>query len=88
MIMPVQERIDAFERTLLWVAHTSELQSFAARIIEEGTRPEDFLQWLGPSRTTTLFTAILIRAMRPPFRLPDSMGFGQAALWDISMVGS
>ena len=78
-----QERIDAAERALLWVAHTPELQAFAARIIEEGARPKDLVQFYGPSRSATLFTSILIRAMRPPFRLPDSMGFGQAALWDI-----
>ena len=81
--MPHQERLDAAERALLWVAHTPELQRFAARIIEEGARPEDFLRLLGPSRTTTLVTSILIRAMRPPFRLQDSMGFGRSALWDI-----
>ena len=81
--MPHQERIDAAERALLWVAHTPELQSFAARIIEEGARPEDLAQLLSPSRSMTLFTSILIRAVRPPFRLPDAMGFGEAAFWDI-----
>lgn len=72
--MAHQERIDAAERALLRVAYTPELLSFAARIIEEGARPEDFRQPPG-RRAATLLTSILIRAMRPPFRLPDSMGF-------------
>ena len=80
MAMPEHERIDAFERALLWIAHTPELQSFAARIIEEGARPEDLVQFYGPSRSATLFTSILIRAMRPPFRLPDYLGLGKLAL--------
>lgn len=80
--MAHQERIDAVERTLLRVANTQELQGFAARVIEEGARPEDFGQPPG-RRAATLFTSILIRAARPPFRLPDSTVFGDAALWNI-----
>lgn len=76
--MPHQERIDAVERALLRVAATPELQGFAARIIEEGANPEDFAQLPG-RRAATLFTSILIRAARPPFRLP----IGEAVNWNI-----
>ena len=78
-----QERIDAVERRVLELtATTPELKGFAARILEEGARPEDFRQPPG-RRAATLFMSILIRAMRPPFRLPDSTSFGQSALWEI-----
>lgn len=80
--MAHQERIDAVERALLRMATTPDLQGFAARILEEGAQPEDF--WQPPGRrSATLFTSILVRAMRPPFRLPDSVAFGRSALWDI-----
>ena len=78
-----QERVDAVERRVLELtARTLELKGFAARVIEEGARPEDFRQPPG-RRAATLFTSILIRAMRPPFRLPDSGLLGRSALWDI-----
>lgn len=80
--MPHQERIDAVEGAILRMANTPGLRGFAARIIEEGARPEDFRQPPG-RRAATLFTSILVRAMRPPFRLPDSGGFGRSELWDI-----
>lgn len=78
-----QERVDPIERSILELtATTPELQGFAARVIEEGARPKDLMQPPG-RRAATLFTSILIRAMRPPFRLPDSTLFGEAALWNI-----
>ena len=78
-----QERIDAVERKVLELtARTPELKGFAARVIEEGARPRDFQQPPG-GRVATLALSILVRAMRPPFRLPDSGGFGRSALWDI-----
>ena len=81
--MPRQERIDPIERKILeLIARTPELQRLAATIIEEGVGPKDLLVAPG-QRAATLFTSILIRAMRPPFRLPDSMGFGETALWEI-----
>lgn len=76
--MAQQERIDPVERALLRVAHTPELQGFAARVIEEGARPGDFGQPPG-RRAAILVMAILIRAARPPFRLPVD----KAVYWEI-----
>ena len=82
LAMPNQERVDPVERAALWLATTQDLQNFAARIIEEGARPEDFRQAPG-RRAATLLVAILIRAARPPFRMPDSAMLGRSELWDI-----
>ena len=80
---PRQERLDPVERKVLELtAKTPELQRLAATIIEEGAEPKDLLAPPG-RRPFTVLAAIAIRALRPPFRLPDSMGFGRSVLWDI-----
>ena len=78
-----QERIDPVERRVLELtAKTPELRRLAATIIEEGVDPKDLLAAPG-RRVLTLIAAMAIRALRPPFRLTNSMAFGEAALWDI-----
>ena len=80
---PRQERLDPVERKVLELtAKTPELQRLAATIIEEGAEPKDLLVPPG-RRALTLLAAIAIRALRPPFRLRDSMDFGRSALWNV-----
>ena len=82
-LAPRQERIDPVERKVLELtATTPALKRLAATIIEEGADPKDLLAPPG-RRSLTLLAAIVIRALRPPFRLIDSVALGEAALWDI-----
>ena len=81
--MPHQERLDPVERRVLELtARTPELQRLAATIIEEGADPTDFAVRPG-RRPLTLVAAIAIRALRPPFRLPDRTPIGEAVYWEV-----
>ena len=81
--MPHQERIDPFEHLVLRLAGTTrEMEPMAARIIEEGITLQDLLAPPGP-QTVVCTMAVLIRAARPPFRLPDSTPLGPSTVWDI-----
>ena len=78
-----QERLDPMERRVLELtAKTPELQRMAATIIEEGADLKDFAVPPG-RRPLTLVAAIAIRALRPPFRLPDRSLLGESVLWDV-----
>ena len=77
-----QERIDPLEKKLFRLVGTySEHQPVVARILEEGAVPRDLLR--SPSQgIAPVLTAILIRAMRPPFKLKNNALFGPAEVWD------
>ena len=77
------ERIDPFEAAIFRLIRTPvELRPQAARIIEEGLVVRDLMIMHG-RKPVVVTTAVLVRAMRPPFRLPDRTPFGKSEEWDI-----
>lgn len=79
--MAYEERIDPLEKLILKLVGVSqETQGLAARILEEGAYPSDLLA--PPGRGIVVATTILIRALRPPFRLSDNTLLGEAEYWE------
>lgn len=80
------ERIDPFEKKILELTGASpSYERLAARIIEEGMEPGDVLLLVRPParRAATAAAAVLIRALRPPFKLKNSRLFGEAVFWEV-----
>lgn len=77
-----QERVDPLEKKVLRLVGTyPEHQPVVARILEEGATPRDLLR--SPSQgIAPVLTAILIRALRPPFKLKDNTLLGPAEIWN------
>lgn len=80
------ERIDPLEKQVFRLTGASpEYEPMAARIIEEGMTLGDLRTLISPPprRAATMAAAVLIRAMRPPFKLGNSRLLGEAVFWEI-----
>ena len=81
--MPDRERIDPLEKHVFRLAGTRPAdRGTVARILEEGARVGDLVRRPGQG-VRAVTTAILVRAMRPPFKMSPNKLLGEPEFWEV-----